>query len=81
MSRTTIPMRLDSDVKGKTSRMSNFSRDPLGFMFYAFEIAEDEQDREAVQVTMATSTGEEAWYVTDPSSFVTGVTWKAGTVL
>ena len=31
---------------------------------------------EAVQVTMATSSGEEAWYVTDPSSFVTGVTWK-----
>jgi hypothetical protein len=28
-------------------------------------------------VTMATSSGEEAWYVTDPSSFVTGVTWKA----
>jgi hypothetical protein len=32
---------------------------------------------EAVHVTMATSSGEEAWYVTDPSSFVTGVTWKS----
>ena len=32
---------------------------------------------EAVQTTRATS-GEEGWYVTDPSSFVvTGVTWKA----
>jgi|ERR1700728_2358488 len=31
-----------------------------------------------VQVTMATSlSSEKAWYVMDPSSFVTGVTWKA----
>ena len=30
-----------------------------------------------VQATMATSSGEEASYVTDPASFVTGVTGKA----
>ena len=78
-SRTTIPMRLDSDVKGKMSRMSNFSRDPLG-VWSSMRLRSRKtrvRPTEPVQVTMATSSGEEAWYVTDPSSFVTGVTWNA----
>ena len=70
-----MPMRLRSDVNGNTSRMSytNVPRSPDS-VIECWSRAARCTPIERVQSTSATSSGLDAWYVTLPSSFVTGVT-------
>lgn len=62
-SRTTIPMRLDSDVKGKISRTSKEISVESGVVNVIWVRERNVRDRpiDWVQLTMATSSGEEAW--------------------
>lgn len=62
-SRITIPIRFDSEVKGKTSRMSNERTWPAVVRrdMVVRSRAERVRPTDSVQRTMATSSGEEAW--------------------
>jgi hypothetical protein len=70
------PIRFDSDVKGKMARMSKVILAPEGrervMLLRSREVRHTPTD--SVHSTMATSSGDEAWYVVVPSSLVTGVT-------